>query len=365
MQIYKNYYKNSISNYQTEYICVKFAVAYRILRVEMKILADKAIPFLQGVLEPFAEVEYIDGNNFTSEVVKSADALIIRTRTHCDKALLEGSKVQFIATATIGFDHIDLDYCRHHNIAVATSAGCNARGVLQWVAASLALLAKRDNFAPQERTLGIVGVGNVGRLVKEYAESWGFRTICSDPPREEQEHLGFVSLEEVLQSADIVTLHTPLDHSTHHLINGENIVLLPPGATLINASRGECLATEATRRSDLTYITDVWENEPNIDRDYLAKSLIATPHIAGYSAQGKANATALAVQALARHFDLPLKDWRPTEVEVVTPQTISWEEMCATIEQYCDLTTESKALRNNPEQFEHLRNNYHYREEYF
>lgn len=331
----------------------------------MRILVDRAIPFLQGVLEPFAEVAYLNDKDFTNESVRSADALIIRTRTRCDKALLEGSQVQFIATATIGFDHIDLDYCRTHNIAVSTSAGCNARGVLQWVAAALSLLARHENFSPEERTLGIVGVGNVGKLVKEYAEHWGFRTICSDPPRERREHLGFVSLEEVLRSADIVTLHTPLDHSTHHLINRENIALLHSGATLINASRGECVATNATKRNDLTYITDVWENEPNIDGDYLAKSLVATPHIAGYSAQGKANATALAVQALARHFDLPLKNWRPSEVEAVRPKPISWEEMCATIEQYCDLATESHTLRNNPELFEHLRNNYHYREEYF
>ena len=331
----------------------------------MRVLIDRAIPFLKGVLEPFAEVEYIDGNAFTSELVRDADALIVRTRTRCDGSLLDGSKVQFIATATIGFDHIDLDYCRAHNIVVSTSAGCNARGVLQWVAASLALLAKREGFAPKERTLGIVGVGNVGKLVKEYAEAWGFRTICSDPPRQEREQLDFVLLEEVLRESDIVTLHTPLDPTTEHLIDTENISLLHSGATLINASRGECVATEATRRNDLTYITDVWENEPNIDSDYLAKSLVATPHIAGYSAQGKANATALAVQALARHFDLPLKEWRPSEVEAVTPKPISWEEMCATIANYCDLATESKALRNNPEQFEQLRNNYHYREEYF
>ena len=331
----------------------------------MRVIIDRGIPFIQGVLEPFADVEYIAGEEFTAEAIVNADALIIRTRTRCDKALLEGSKVQFIATATIGFDHIDLDYCRNHNIAVATSAGCNARGVLQWVAASLALLAKRYDCAPQEHTLGIVGVGNVGRLVKEHAEHWGFNTICCDPPREAAEHLGFVSLEEVLRSADIVTLHTPLDHSTYHLINSQNIALLRSGATLINASRGECVATEATRRNDLTYITDVWEGEPNIDHDYLAKSLVATPHIAGYSAQGKANATAMAVQALAHHFDLPLTDWQPTEVKVVAPQMIAWEEMCATIEQYCDLATESKTLRNNPRCFESLRNNYHYREEYF
>lgn len=331
----------------------------------MKILIDSAIPFLRGVLEPYAEVKYLDGNSFTSEEAKDADALIVRTRTRCDKALLEGSRVQFIATATIGFDHIDLDYCDKHNIAVHTSAGCNARGVLQWISATLATLAKREGFHPQERTLGIVGVGNVGRLVKEYAEHWGFRTICCDPPREEREHLGFRELEEVLKEADIVTLHTPLNATTHHLINLKNISLLRPGATLINASRGECVATEATTRNDLIYCTDVWEHEPHIDSHYLSKSIIATPHIAGYSAQGKANASAMAIQALASHFKLPLTDWRPSEVKTVEPRAISWEEMCATIAQYCDLESESRGLRNDASRFEEMRNNYNYREEYF
>lgn len=331
----------------------------------MKVVIDRAIPFLQGVLEPFAEVVYLEGNAFSNEAVSDADALIVRTRTKCDSSLLDGSKVQFIATATIGFDHIDIDYCRAHNIAIATSAGCNARGVLQWVAASLAMLAEREGFRPEERTLGIVGVGNVGSLVKEYAERWGFRVICSDPPRQEREKLDFVSLEELLRSSDIVTLHTPLNDTTKHLINSENISLLRSGATLINSSRGECVSTEATTRDDLVYFTDVWENEPNIDRNYLAKSVVATPHVAGYSAQGKANASAMAVQALARHFDLPLKDWRASEVTEVKPQPISWEAMCQSITRYCDLAAESDRLRCEPQQFESLRNNYLYREEYF
>ena len=331
----------------------------------MKILIDRAIPFLQGVLEPFAEVVYLEGKEFSKQEVRDANALIIRTRTKCDQALLEGSKVQFIATATIGFDHIDLDYCQANNIAVATSAGCNTRGVLQWVSAALAMLAKREGFRPEERTLGIVGVGNVGRLVKEYAEAWGFRVICSDPPRQEREQLDFVSLEEVLKQSDIVTLHTPLNITTNHLINSENISLLRSGATLINSSRGECVSTLATKRNDLVYITDVWENEPDIDHEYLTKSIVATPHIAGYSAQGKANASAMAVQALAHHFDLPLKEWRPTEVTAVEARKISWEEMCATISHYCDLAKESNSLRQAPQQFENLRNNYLYREEYF
>ena len=331
----------------------------------MKVIIDKAIPFIHGVLEPFSEVLYMDSCAITPEVVHEADALIIRTRTRCDSSLLDGSRVEFIATATIGFDHIDLEYCRAHSISIATSAGCNARGVLQWVSAALAHLANCKKFAPSSRTLGIIGVGNIGTLVKEYAELWGFRTICCDPEREKNEHLGFKPLEEVLSNADIVTLHTSLNATSYHLINEENISLLRPNAVLINASRGECVATTATKRNDLTYITDVWENEPNIDREYLAKSTIATPHIAGYSAQGKANASAMAVQALARHFDLPLKDWRPCEVEVVEPRHPSWEEMTASISSCCDLLADSEKLRSNPEEFEHLRNNYHYREEFF
>ena len=331
----------------------------------MRVLVDRAIPFLQGVLEPYAEVEYLDGNAFTKERVAEAEALIIRTRTRCDKALLEGTKVQFIATATIGFDHIDLDYCRSHNISVSTSAGCNARGVLQWVSAALALLARDGNFAPSKRTLGIVGVGNVGSLIKQYAEHWGFRTICCDPPRQEREGLDFVSLDEVLRQADIVTIHTPLDAATLHLVNESNISLMRHNAVLINASRGECVATEATRRNDITYITDVWEGEPNINEEYLAKSRVATPHIAGYTAQGKANASTMAVQALARHFSLPLTEWSPAEVKSVTPRMISWEAMCETIARYCDIEAESSALRHEPHKFEALRNNYRYREEYF
>ena len=331
----------------------------------MKIIIDSGIPFIQGVFEPYAEVVYIEGRSISCECVRDADALVVRTRTHCNRELLEGSAVRLVVTATIGTDHIDLDYCRARNIVVATSAGCNARGVLQWVSSLLALLAKRDKFRPEERTIGIVGVGNVGSLVKEYAEAWGFRTICSDPPRKEREGGDFVSLEEVLRQADIVTLHTPLDATTFHLINPDNISLLRSGAVLINASRGEVLDTAAIKRKELTYAIDVWENEPHIDRALLDKAIVTTPHIAGYSLQGKANASAMAVHAVARHLGLPLTDWYPEGVSPSAPRPISWVDMCDTIEQHCDLLTESKSLRSAPEAFESLRNNYQYREEYF
>ena len=143
----------------------------------MKITIDNAIPFIAGVFEPYAEVQYLAGERFDAESVRDSDALIIRTRTKCNAALLDGSKVRLIATATIGYDHIDLDYCRAHNIEVATAAGCNSRGVLQWVAAALRLLAERQGWTPSEHRLGIVGVGNIGRLVEEYARRWGFGVV--------------------------------------------------------------------------------------------------------------------------------------------------------------------------------------------
>ena len=332
----------------------------------MKIVIDSGIPFIKGIFEPYAEVLYAEGRAIGREDVHDADVLIIRTRTQCDKSLLEGSAVRLVVTATIGTDHIDLDYCHSHGIAVENAAGCNARGVLQWVAAVLAKISERRGVAPCDLTLGIVGVGNVGSLVWEYAKMWGFRTICCDPPREEREHLGFRTIKDVFAEADIVTLHTPLTPDTLHLVGKE---LLAPwqgsGKILINASRGEVVDTEALLCSGVECAIDVWENEPDIDRTLLTKAFAATPHIAGYSRQGKANATAMAVAAVARHFALPLEGWYPAEVTPTTPQTISWEELCDRISAYCDIAAESQILKTNPEQFETLRNGYNYRGEWF
>lgn len=330
----------------------------------MKVIIDSAIPFLNGVLEPFADVVYKDGGAIVADDVVDADALIVRTRTRCDRALLEGSTVRFIATATIGFDHIDLNYCNQQGIVVSTAAGCNARGVLQWVAAVLVVLARRDGFVPSQRTLGVVGVGNVGRLIKEYAEAWGFNVICCDPPREEREHLGFLPLEQVLEHSDIVTIHTPLDDTTRAMINDKTISLLKRNSVIINASRGEVAKTEALLREDLTCAIDVWEHEPNIDKRLLEKAIVATPHIAGYSLQGKANASAMSVNALARYFGLPLEDWYPAGVNKCCPQVIDWQTINKTIDNYCDVVQQSVPLKRGGD-FEALRNGYSYREEYF
>lgn len=339
----------------------------------MKITIDSAIPFITGVLEPYAEVQYLAGERFTAESVRDSDALIIRTRTKCNAALLDGSKVRFIATATIGYDHIDLNYCHQHGIEVATAAGCNSRGVLQWVAAALKMLSERNGWQPQGRRLGIVGVGNIGRLIEEYGRHWGFEIVRCDPPRARVEGGDFHSIDEVASTCDIITFHVPLiregEDCTIHLAGERFFSQIRPNTIIFNASRGEvvdnALLRQAIAEGRCTGCLDVWEHEPTIDCELLQMVDVATPHIAGYSAQGKANATAMSVQALARHFDLPLTEFYPAEVQRVTAQTIGWEQMGATIVSHCDLEAESRALREHPDRFEQLRNEYRYREEYF
>lgn len=330
----------------------------------MKIVIDNAIPYIAGILEPYAEVVYRDGGGFTPDDVADADMLVIRTRTRCDAALLDGSRVKIIATATIGFDHIDTRYCAARGIEVVTAQGCNAAGVLQWVAAALAMLAG-EGMRPGSTTLGIVGVGHVGSLVERYARSWGFRVLCCDPPRAAREGGDFVQLEHLLRESDIVTLHTPLDATTRHMAGDAFIEAMRPDGVLLNASRGEVAATQPLLRARQRLFIDVWEHEPCIDRGLLAKAAVATPHIAGYSAQGKANATAAVVAAAARRFGLPLAGWYPPQVRPARRRDITWDEMCGTIREYCDLAAQSRRLKEHPEAFEPMRNGYAYREEYF
>ncbi|MFI3286075.1 MAG: 4-phosphoerythronate dehydrogenase [Rikenellaceae bacterium] len=330
----------------------------------MKIVIDSAIPFIKGVFEPYCQVEYLDGKEFNNNSIADATALIIRTRTHCSKELLEGTSVRHIATATIGFDHIDIDYCRSHSIGVSTAAGCNARGVLQWIAALLAYLSYKEGWRPQQKRLGVVGVGNVGSLVSHYASTWGFEVICCDPPRQRREGGNFVTFAELAHSADIITLHTPLDATTHHIIDSESLKLISKKTLLVNTSRGEVVDTKALLSSGNPFALDVWEGEPNICNEALQKAIVATPHIAGYSLQGKANATTMAVRSIAHALQLPLTEWR-SNAPTTQNREISWKEVLATITNYFDIEKQSNELKGDKTQFEALRNNYKYRNEYF
>lgn len=331
----------------------------------VKIVADEAIPFLKGVLEPYARIEYCPGREFTPELIRDADVLLIRTRTRCNEALLAGSRVRLIVTATIGFDHIDRNYCLRNGIEVVTAAGCNARGVLQYIGAVLVHLSRREGWDPASKTLGIVGVGHVGSLVEQYARRWGFRVLACDPPRQQREHGDFLPLEELARQADLLTFHTPLDQTTRHMVNTDLLRLVRPDAKIINSSRGEVIDERALLASGLSYVLDVWEHEPDLNAALLEGALLATPHIAGYSLQGKANATAMSVHAIGQRFGWPTTGWYPPHITPSCPRPIEWEELCRSIDSHFDIEAESRRLKEHPESFEAIRNGYRYREEYF
>ena len=255
----------------------------------MKIVADKHIPFLEGVFEPYAEVVYIDGREIAHEDIIDADALIIRTRTKCNAALLDGTKVSMIATATIGMDHIDIPYCKEHGIEVHNAQGCNAGGVLQYVFSALYGVAARKGIKLDNATFGIIGVGNVGKKVEEMARHLGFNVLLCDPPRAAAEgEEGFCSLEHLLANSHIVTMHVPLDETTRGMADEEFFMLMPPGAIFINAARGEVVDEEALINAIPklgAVVIDTWNHEPNVNIDLVEMVDIATPHIAGYSYQ--------------------------------------------------------------------------------
>lgn len=343
----------------------------------MKIVADDKIPYIKGVLEPFGQVCYMPGRGIAAEDAADADVLLVRTRTHCGVELLAGSKVGMIATATIGTDHIDLPWCAANGIEVVSAPGCNAGGVLQWVAAVLARTIGERGIDPRDVTLGIVGVGHVGSLVERYARQWGFRVLCSDPPRESAEGLGrregYVPLYELAANSDIVTFHVPMTAAGPHPtlgLGGEAFFeSLKPGTIILNSSRGgvldETLLKKAIVNQSCSACIDTWENEPDIDRDLLDLSLFATPHIAGYSRQGKAKASAAVVEAVSKRFSLPLQGWYPPQVSRVERIPISWKEMCAGIGEYFDIGLQSWELKENPQRFERIREDYKFREEFF
>lgn len=348
----------------------------------MKIVVDKDIPFIREVLEPYAQVVYLAGGAISRNDVADADALIVRTRTKCNEALLEGSKVRFIASATIGFDHIDTEYCEKHNIRWTNAKGCNAASVQQYVAAALFHLSSKLEFELAEKTIGIVGVGNVGSKVASLCAALGMRVLLNDPPRARREGAdGFVSLDKVIEMADIITLHVPLDYDsqdrTFHLVDANFLSKVGPKQMLMNTSRGEVVKSNALlaalRQHRLAgCVLDVWEHEPEIDLDLLGLVDIATPHIAGYSADGKANGTSMAVQALSRFFNLGIDSWFPENVPVPEPTTIELDVRnvrnqkvaCKLVSRTYNILADDQRLRNSPQSFEQQRATYPLRREF-
>ena len=343
----------------------------------LKFVVDDKIPFIKGVFEPYAQVCYVGGSSMSSEDVKDADALIVRTRTKCNASLLEGSRVRFIATATIGFDHIDADYCSQHGILWKNAPGCNAPSVAQYVASALMVVARRFHWNLLQKTIGIVGVGHVGSQVERMARILGMNVLLCDPPRASREGMeSFVSIETVCRESDVISFHTPLvsdgDFPTVHMADADFFSSLVRKPVVINAARGAVFDTKAAKvaiaEGEVSgLVVDCWENEPSIDLDLLSSAILATPHVAGYSADGKANATTQAVQAVARYFHItPLC---PFSVAPPTPSDSNFsvsgvDSFSQALLHSYDIEADDSRLRGTPDKFESLRGNYPLRREY-
>ena len=348
----------------------------------IKIIADDKIPFLKGVLEPYADVTYLPGKQITRDVIMNADALLIRTRTKCTDTLLKGTRVKFIGTATIGFDHIDTQYCEKNKIKWINAPGCNSFSVQQYIAAALLKIASEFRFSLKDKTIGIIGVGNVGSKIEKFAKILGMKVLLNDPPRARKEgEKAFNSLDKILYESDIVTVHVPLnvvgEDRTYNLFNETSFKKMQKDAWFFNSSRGEVTDTAALKellRSGKLggAVIDVWENEPDIDQELMAKAFIATPHIAGYSTDGKANGTAMVVNSLCKYFEISLKNWYPENVpQPASPEiTIdgrgkSEEDIIreAVFKTY-NIAVDDLKLRFSPSDFEKQRGEYPLRREF-
>lgn len=348
----------------------------------MKIIIDDKIPYIHGAFEGLAEVVYLPGAKTTPEVVKDADAIVTRTRTICNEKLLAGSAVKFIATATIGYDHIDTDYCNTAGIKWTNAPGCNSKSVEQYVASALMVLAERRKLQLKDLCIGVVGVGNVGSKVARFCDLLGMKVLLNDPPRERTEGAeAFVSLQQIMEQADIISLHVPLnmkgENVTFQLVNEVFLSSLKKKPILINSCRGEVIETNAIKAALKSgqisgFVCDCWENEPDIDLELLALTEIATPHIAGYSKDGKATGTLMSVRAISDFFGLGLNNWQPSGVELPTNPTIEingaglneQEIISKTILATYDIRTDDILFRNNAAEFEQQRGDYPTRREF-
>ena len=318
----------------------------------MTIVIDSHIPYLQGVLEPYAQVVYLDPEAITAQAVREADALIVRTRTKCNESLLKDSKVQFIATATIGFDHIDAAYCASHGITWTACPGCNAQAVCDYVEEAIHTLSIFNFQFSTTPTIGIIGVGHVGSLVQKMASQHGWQVLLNDPPKD----LVDGSVETLAKHCDFLTFHTPLtmdgNYSTYHMVSEALLRLCKPGLVIINAARGGIIDEEAALRvlaegKDLHFVVDCWESEPYVNKAFLAHPAeeLASYHIAGYSVEGKRNASQMCLNALCRHFNLPALSILPDD-GLRGDNSSGW------------LSRITQALKQSPDSFESLRKSY-------
>lgn len=315
----------------------------------MTIVIDAHIPFLAGAVHnewPEVVLCSLEPDQINASSVRNADVLVVRTRTKINESLLKGSRVRMVCTATIGYDHIDTVYCASHGIRWMSCPGCNAQAVCDYIEEAL---REMDNvhgtMCNSVPTIGVVGVGHVGSLVAKMAERKGYKVLLNDPPKQ----IG-VSLDFIAQNSDIITFHVPLDKTTHHMCDAAFLSKCKPGAVIINAARGGVVDEQALLASGHPFVLDTWENEPNIDSNVLAKAQLASMHIAGYSVQGKRNATQMCLDAIAEQFAL-----KPIDISQY-PYDGPVESVKNSNEHW--LAAIDKQLKSNPTGFESLRKSY-------
>ena len=342
----------------------------------MRIVIDRTIPFMEGVFEPYAEVVYKDGPCITREDILDADALIIRTRTKCDAQTLKGSKVKIIATATSGTENIDVDYCSEHGIFFKNASGCNAGAVANYVFSALYGTAARNSISLADKTIGIIGMGNIGQRVEQMGRALGFKIIRHDPRKSEIEwYTQFHSLDELLEQSDIVSLHLPLTQENKGMANADFFNKMKDGAFFINTAQGELVVEQdlldAIPRLGPVAI-DAWSHEPSINTALMNAVDIATPHIAGYSMQGKQIGSAMAVRSVARFLKIEeLYEFYP-KTDIIEYQAVRLDtrektqgQVASMIQYNYPIFTDDFMFRMNPTKFEQLRTNYQYRREFY
>ncbi len=338
----------------------------------MKIVIDAKIPYIREAIREITDnAIYVNGIDICHEDVRDADALIVRTRTHCDKALLDGSKVSFLATATIGYDHIDTDYMQQAGIKWVSCPGCNSSSVAQYIKSVFILLKRNRKLTLEDMTIGIVGCGNVGTKVSRVAAEFGMHVLVCDPPRKERgDEVTFVEMADIERESDIITFHVPLTrqgiYATFHLADSDFFSRLGKRPMIINTSRGGVVdnaALLAAIKSDKVHdvVIDTWENEPNISYELLDSVWLGTPHIAGYSADGKVNADNMVLRNLCKHFGI--KDCPHIEPPSLPDSFVPSSDKETLCLQLYNPLKDSMLLKNSPKKFEQLRNNYPLRRE--
>ena len=275
----------------------------------MRLIVDENIPFGKEAFENFGDVELHAGREVNAESCRDVDALVVRSITKVNESLLKDSSVKFVGTTTIGTDHIDKEYLKKENISFSSAPGCNSYSVAEYVFSAIAFSVNKHNLNLKNLSIGVVGYGNIGKKVVAIAQSIGMKVIVCDPPLQRStKQREFSTLKETLK-CDIITFHVPLNRDgvdkTLHLLDEESLKIIKPNAILINSSRGPVVSNDALKKrlqksNDIHAIIDVWESEPDYDVELLELVEIATPHIAGYSFEGKVNGTLMIYDALSK-----------------------------------------------------------------